>query len=305
MRVITKKLEKYNQLAAHKFALGTAQFGMNYGIANKDGRPSEAEAKAMLDLCRSHHINLIDTAIAYGDSELCLGNCGVGEFQVVTKLPKLPEDRINIFSWVEEEIEASLGRLGISSVYGVLCHHPQDLIGQDGVHIFESLKKLKEKGLIKKIGISIYSPNNLGEILGRYAIDIVQAPLNLVDRRLIESGLLGQLNTRGVEVHVRSIFLQGLLLLSASKIPAQFSQWNCLWNIWQNWLLKERISPAEACIAYVLGIQGIDKIIVGADSCAHLLEIIQLGSKGSKLSFFPDISSTSESLINPSQWKLK
>ena len=167
-----------------KIAIGAAQFGMPYGVANKTKNFNIDNIKEIVRWAEKNKIDLIDTAILYGDSERNLGFAGVSNFKVVTKLPPLVNDQQDPSKGINEQIDASLNRLKIQKLYGVLLHKADDLLGSNGDEIYEALNKLKpEKSL--KIGISIYDFQILNKILDRYDIDIVQAPFNLFDRRLV------------------------------------------------------------------------------------------------------------------------
>ena len=131
--------------------------------------------------------------------------------------------------------------------------------------------------------------------------DLVQCPFNLIDRRLVSSGWLKTLKNSGVEVHVRSSFLQGLLLLPRNKIPQNFETWSSLWDLWHVWLEENAVSPIEACLAYALTESNIDQIVVGVDSAKQIQEIIR-AMETPLIYSFPDISSLDDSLINPSNW---
>ncbi len=304
LRIIEKKLAKFSNNQSSRLALGTAQFGLDYGVANKYGQVPEEEVGAILDLCRSNRVNTLDTAIAYGESESSLGKLRVDGFKVVTKLPALPKSCLNIAAWVQEETAASMIRLRVTKIYALLLHHPQDLFGPFGENIYHALQDLKTGGLVEKIGVSIYDPSDIDKILKKFSVDIVQAPFNLIDRRLYESGKLSQLKDLEIEVHVRSIFLQGLLLMPIEKIPHQFSKWGDLWTLWNQWLNEVNLTALEACLAYALSFKEIDKIVVGTDNLLQLKQLISLASKSKPLLDFPDLRSSCEDLINPSRWKL-
>lgn len=286
-----------------RLALGTVQFGLNYGVANRTGQVSMAAAQEMLTLARSSQINMVDTAIAYGDSEKILGELGVVDMSVITKLPAMPPGCADVAKWMETEFTQSLSRLGLSAVYGLLLHRADLLTNQSGVdrEVWAGLQKLKNQGLVKKIGVSVYSPRELDNIAADYAIDIVQAPLNLIDQELIASGWLDRLKEAGVEVHTRSAFLQGLLLMDRLEIPEKFSKWDAVWDRWQAWQKSEGISALEACLAFPQSIKGVDRVVVGADSAAQLAQIIQAANVQIPKAF-PEIRQTSEQLINPSLW---
>ena len=284
-----------------RLALGTAQFGMAYGIANRSGQISRSAAKTMLRLAKANGIDTLDTAIDYGESEACLGEVGTSGFRVVTKLPKVPEDCADISLWVHEQINASLARLGVNVVYGLLLHRPEQLLEPAGEALYQALQDLKESGRVQKVGISIYAPNELDALIKRYRFDLVQAPFSLVDRRLHATGWLKRLKDEHIEVHTRSVFLQGLLLMSRKDIPQKFSPWTELWNRWHEWLSLRNTSPLQTCLAFPLSYQEIDRVIVGADTATQLGQII-ISSQEEMTPDFPDIHCDEGNLINPSRW---
>lgn len=284
-----------------RLALGTAQFGMAYGIANQNGQVTQSTAKAMLELAATQGINTLDTAIAYGESEICLGAAGVKGFKVITKLPPIPAGCGDVNQWVHEQIDASLARLGVEKVYGLLLHRPEQLLGTDGNALYQAMHRLKENGQVQKIGVSIYAPIELEALSQRFRFDLIQAPFNLVDRRLSSSGWLRRLKDEGIEVHTRSAFLQGLLLMPLLAIPPKFTPWSELWNKWHDWLACHSISAIQACLAYPLSFPEIDRVVVGADSVNQLEQIID-AALGAAPGDFPDLCCKEENLINPGRW---
>jgi aryl-alcohol dehydrogenase-like predicted oxidoreductase len=286
-----------------RVALGTVQFGLSYGVANQVGQVSRASAKAMLELAAGHGVDTLDTAIAYGESEACLGEAGTGRFKVVSKLPALPDGCTAVDAWVQEQLALSLARLGACSLYGLLLHRPDQLLEAGGAALYRALQRLKETGQVEKIGISIYDPRQLDILLPPHKFDLVQAPLNLVDRRLHASGWLQRLKDEGVEVHTRSAFLQGLLLMPKPAIPARFAPWTELWDRWHAWLASHELSAVQACLAYPLSLAGVSRVVVGADSVGQLSEILLAGAAGS-CHDFPDLQCDAEDLINPARWSL-
>jgi aryl-alcohol dehydrogenase-like predicted oxidoreductase len=284
-----------------RLALGTAQFGLSYGIANKTGQVTRQEAKAMMQLALANHMDTLDTAIAYGDSETRLGEVDTHGFKLVTKLPALPDDCADVSTWVRQQFRSSLSRLGVTSAYGVLLHRPDQLFSPNGIALYQSLQALKDNGQVQKVGISIYSPNELSALASHYSFDLVQAPFNLVDRRLHSSGWLHRLKDNGVELHTRSAFLQGLLLISQPDMPAKFAPWRELWNKWYLWLAKSNSSAVQACLAFPLSYPEIDRVVVGADSHGHLAQIVNAANYRLK-SVLPDLHCEDENLINPVNW---
>lgn len=288
-------------MSLNKLIIGTAQFGTNYGIANEQGKINKTQQKAILDFAHNIGIDTLDTAIDYGDSEINLGNYGVSNFKLITKIPPIPKNLNNVSEWISENVKNSLKRLGLRSIYGLLMHRSDHLLRYDG-EVYKCLRSLKDLGLVKKIGVSIYSPNELEDIMANTSIDIVQAPINLIDRRLQDTGWLNKLKKKEIEIHARSIFLQGLLLMPITKIPKKFSPWKNLWNEWHTWQNNHsNIKPLQACIGFVNSLAEIDYIVVGVDSFSQFKEITEVKKDLNKIDF-PNISCNDEKLLYPSNW---
>ncbi|MDB3890689.1 aldo/keto reductase [Gammaproteobacteria bacterium] len=286
-----------------RLALGTAQFGMKYGISNASGKVSQEDGKAILKYAVSSGIDTIDTAMAYGDSEQVLGKLGVDAFKVVTKLPEIPDHITDIEGWVTKVVKDSAFRLGVESLYGLLLHRPGQLFESKGVKILTALRLLKESGVVKNVGVSVSSPSEFDALFDMYDFDVVQCPFNLVDRRLVNSGWLRKLNTAGIEIHTRSSFLQGLLLMPRHSVPIKFKAWNILWDDWDRWLRANKTSPIHACLSYALSFPEINRVVVGVEMQSQLEEIIGVVT-GASISSYPDISCDSTDLINPANWNI-
>jgi aryl-alcohol dehydrogenase-like predicted oxidoreductase len=283
----------------NRLALGTAQFGQDYGVANRSGQVSFDQIKESLHIAALHGVNTLDTAITYGNSESLIGQIGVEKFRVITKLPEIPRG-VDVQEWIKSQVMTSLGRLNTSSVYGLLLHRPQQFHGSFGLEILSALKTLKEKGIINKIGVSIYNPEDLDGLPLEH-IEIVQAPYNILDLRLFTSGVAKKLKDLGVELHTRSAFLQGLLLMPATDRPAKFKRWDDLWSKWDAWLRDHDISAKQACLGFVLSQKEIDRVIVGFDSSLQLKELLEIASKES-LNDWPIFEESDLNLLNPSHW---
>ena len=286
-----------------RIALGTVQFGIHYGISNiNKGRVDQTEVEVILDYAKLSEIKTLDTAISYGESEDSLGKAGVDNWDVVTKLPKLPSSCTDIFSWVESQVTESLSRLKISKVYGLLLHCPMQLTESVGVDLWCALQKVKHIGLVDKIGFSISSPGELDTLWPLFKPDLVQVPYNVIDRRFEESGWLRCMYKNSVEVHVRSIFLQGLLILPKEDRPLKFDPWKNLWTRWDKWLNSENITAQQACLRFALSNQYIDKVVIGVDNIEQLKQI--LSSSLEPLLVPEEFSEADLNLINPSHWSL-
>lgn len=284
-----------------KLALGTVQFGMKYGVANSAKRVSQADALAILKQASLLGINMLDTAIAYGDSEEVLGKFAQTGQNIVTKLSAVPETERDVRNWVIGQFEGSLERLRACRVYGFLLHRPDQLLGPNGSAIYDTLTELKARGRVLKVGVSIYSPDELEPLLERFDLDLVQAPLNILDRRILETGWAGRLKENGIELHTRSAFLQGLLLMPKDQRPAKFDRWASIWDEWGQWLAETGLTPLQACLRFAVQQSLVDRVLIGVDSTEQLLEII--GAVDGTIEQFPNFEELRDArLINPATW---
>ena len=288
-----------------KLALGTVQFGMDYGI-NSGIKVEQNEVLKIVNLARKSGIKLIDTAQLYGSSEKVLGNVNTVDFDIVTKSRAFEQDIINEneANLVINDLDHSLKLLKQKSLYAFLVHHGEDLLKPGGEMIFNKLQILKEQGLVKKIGFSAYIDNQLIKIIERFDIDIIQLPMNILDNRLINNGLLNKLYSRGIEIHTRSVFLQGLLLMDMDKRPKYFDRWSNLWKFWYEWLTDNKLSPLEASIRYMISKPEISRVLVGVDNKDQLKNIIN-ASDGNIPTIPEELTTDDPDLLNPGNWVIK
>jgi hypothetical protein len=213
----------------------------------------------------------------------------------------VPDDCADVGAWVKQQLIASLSQLGITDVYGLLLHRSEQLLGPHGAALYQALQVLKDNGHVQKVGISIYSPSELAALTPYYRFDLVQSPFNLVDQRLFKTGWLKRLKDDDVEIHTRSAFLQGLLLMVEVEMPDKFSKWGGLWQKWHRWLADHDSSSVQACLAFPLSFPEIDRVVVGADSVSQLAQIVS-AEKSQPISELPDLQCEDENLINPANW---
>jgi aryl-alcohol dehydrogenase-like predicted oxidoreductase len=285
----------------NKIALGTAQFGLPYGINNQNGALENEEIKKIFELAHQNGVQLLDTAPVYGDAEEKIAKFSEDRFKIITKLPARAAGVAYSSDWLTETIDASMTRLKTTRLEGILLHKPADLLQKDGDSFFADLQKLKQEGRIGKIGISIYTPSELDTLFQTYHFDIVQAPFNILDRRMIDSGWLKRLAGEGTEVHVRSVFLQGLLLIPSADRPLKFARWASLWEKYDTWLAENGLTPLEACIRYALSFPEINNVIVGIDSLDHLRKILK-AADGAYPVIPADLATNDTDLLNPLSW---
>tara|TARA_B110000467_G_C18261295_1_gene446463 strand:+ start:147 stop:1019 length:873 start_codon:yes stop_codon:yes gene_type:complete len=284
-----------------RLALGTVQFGLPYGVASSGNGVADDDVDAILSAAWKIGIDTLDTAILYGKCEQLLGKIGIDQWHVITKLPDIPEACQDVTSWVEDCVMGSLKRLGVSKLYGLLLHNSQQLLSSQGKALYQALLAIQGQGRVEKIGISIYGPDELDIIWPSYQFDLVQAPLNILDRRLVSSGWLARLHQAGAEVHVRSVFLQGLLLMDAANRHEKFNRWQSLWDDWHCWLKNQALTPIEACLGIAISQPEVNRVVVGVDSLDQLQEIIECAKNA--VTIAPEfLMSNDLDLINPSRW---
>lgn len=294
-----------------KLAIGTAQFGMNYGIANQRGQTPAAEVARILEIAAAHQVGGIDTAPAYGTSETILGQVLPPQhrFNLVTKTPRFAHSSISRqdAAELEQTFYQSLQRLRQKAVYGLLIHHVDDLLVPSGDRLIDKVLQFKAQGLVKKIGISVYTETQISAVLEKYNIDLIQLPINVFDQRLLESGCLRHLRSQGVEIHARSVFLQGLLMMAPEQLPEYFRSIQTHFRMYLEALKQWGKTPLEAALEFVVNLDEIDATVIGIDGSHQLLEILGVLQNFSDRPLSRDYSQFAlmdHSVLNPANWKL-
>tara|TARA_B100000787_G_C16194867_1_gene300021 strand:- start:739 stop:1602 length:864 start_codon:yes stop_codon:yes gene_type:complete len=286
-----------------RLAIGTAQFGSDYGVSSAPGRLSTSAIKSILRLARKSGIDTLDTAAAYGDSEEILGSIGVSNWRIVTKVPRYDVKPANIRSWLMGHVQNSLEMLNVDHISSLLLHDASALLKSGGRELAQALMEVKKVGLVNNIGYSIYSPKDLPSLLSILRPDLIQVPLNIFDQRIIRTGWLRRLADEGIEVHVRSIFLQGLLLMEPNSRPAYFGEWAYLFNVWDRLIDSMGVTRAAACIGFISQHADISRAIVGIDSISHLEQVLDV-SRQPVVIDANGLYSEDSGLIDPFNWRV-
>ena len=283
----------------NRIVLGGAQLGLPYGILNGGETLSREEVARILDTAVDHGIDSIDTAIAYGQSESIIGETSQNRFNIISKLPPLPVDISNVSEWVHSQVQGSLSRLKCTSLDALLLHRPQDLTGAQGAELYAAIGSLMAEKMIHRFGVSIYSPEDLEGIIGTFDIHVVQAPLNVFDRRIL--GVTDQLSALNIEVHVRSVFLQGVLIANPINRPQRFEPWSEHFALFDEWVHSSGVSAMACCMGFALQQPGIAKLVIGTTSAESLDEIMN-SIPNSVLEAPTHLQSSVEQLIDPRFW---
>ena len=282
--------------------LGTAQIGLNYGISNKIGQPSIEQAREILDTAYDKGIRILDTATAYGESEKVVGELNQNRFEIISKLPDLSKiDYSENYNEVSVLLQKTLENTQQQQLCAYLLHSIDNL-KINGKALWRRIQDLKEKGLTKKIGYSLYSPKQLDLYFDQYKPDIVQIPMNILDREFQKTGWLNKLKDNGVEIHVRSVFLQGLLLMEYENQMLKFPHYKNTWDLFKNELNLFGGSALDYCLGFIKGVKEVDEIVIGANSDSELKEI--MASQAMFNSAPIELVSSDVKLIYPFNWKI-
>jgi aryl-alcohol dehydrogenase-like predicted oxidoreductase len=257
-----------------QLALGTAQFGLDYGITNTRGRVPHDEAAALLKQAWDGGVRVVDTAQAYGNSEEVLGAAMRNPWRVVTKTLPLRSDRVDedAVARVDAAFTQSLRHLG--KVDTLLVHHAHDLLVPGGERLFAWLQDRKHRGDVSRIGVSVYEGSEIAALLDRFAFDVVQLPASVADQRLIVDGSIARLHAAGIEVHVRSLFLQGLLLAEPKFAAERFPERRYWFEEFHSECAKQGVSPQAACFAFFKSHREFSTAVVGVSSSAELSQLL-------------------------------
>lgn len=281
-----------------KVTLGTVQFGIQYGISNTHGVPSDSELKSIFSVANELGIQQLDTAKAYGTAEERIGEWSDNKFKIITKFPKVDSNEM-----LEEALSESLLKLKVDSIYGYLAHNADVLI--EHPELWKTLLEAKRLGKIKKIGYSLYTPEQLETLLEMNCVpDLVQLPYSILDRKFEEQ--LQVLKEIGVEVHVRSVFLQGLYFLNPNQLPEKLQPLQSSLLEINDLCIQNNVSVAAAAINYVISNPNIDQLVIGVETATQLRENIELitswKSSPELFSRVEAIKIKDKSLLNPVNW---
>lgn len=295
-----------------RLGLGTAQFGLAYGIANASGRTPEPEVRAIVARAREAGVQTLDTAPRYGDAERVLGRLGaeLAEFRIVTKTAAhvAAEDvagegsaRADIGPALERALDASLADLGLRSVHGLLEHRASALLGAGGDVVWSAMQRARESGRVARIGASVYSPEELDALLERFELDLVQLPLNVLDRRFVARGRMERLQDLGVEVHSRSVFLQGALLAPPS-VSARVGGLAERVERFHARCAAQGWTPLAAALAGAIATPTIAAVLVGVEDVRQLNEILAAEVEQVDPGAFADLRCDDPAIVDPSRW---
>jgi aryl-alcohol dehydrogenase-like predicted oxidoreductase len=280
--------------------LGTAQFGAGYGITNSGGRLEDETVRGILEAAAAANIDLFDTAPDYGDAQSRLGSLrpsGTAP-RYVSKfgLPSGPLDASTL-------LDATLTALDVPSLYGILFHRVADLRDERAAEAWSALRGARGDGRVARIGASIYDIDDLAIVVERFPdLDLIQIPGNIVDGRLLEAPMLRELSLRGVEVHVRSAYLQGLLLAAPADVPDQLAGLRPAIVELRAVADSAGVSVLEIALGFLKNHELVDAVLVGALSATELRATTDAWNRIGESSPTVRVASVDKRLLDPRTW---
>lgn len=286
--------------SAHRLGLGTVQFGQAYGISNTRGRVPRSEVEAILRRAADTGIGTLDTAAGYGEAEQVLGDLQAltVPFRLVTKTIPLKHGLDAVLARARQSVET----LARKPVDLLLVHSASDLLGDGAQALWHGLLGLRDEGLFGGIGISAYVADNPAALARKYRPAAMQVPTSILDQRLLQSGALTEMKSLGVEVHARSIFLQGLLFLADDKLPPKLKGAAPHLTALRQRLKNAGTTPLAAALAFALSQPEIDVAVIGLTTVTELDEILAAAEKPAPRLDWSACALEDPLVLTPSLW---
>lgn len=288
----------------NKIILGTVQFGLDYGINNSNGKPSQDIVNELLDAAFDKQVRVLDTAEAYGDSQEVIGRYhkqSANQFEIITKFSSA---RTDLPIDIKERVKANIETLGVDRLYCYMFHNYADFKAYYSA--FENnILGLKEDGLIKKLGVSIYNNEELEDLLNYETIDVIQLPFNLLDNAKQRASALKVAKSKGIEIHTRSVFLQGLFFKDLATIPEKIKPISNSLKEIKEIAKSNDIELSRLAINYAYQQDFIDNVLIGVDTVKQLnenLQLIENPISKEVMGKIDEINIVEKLLLNPSNW---
>jgi aryl-alcohol dehydrogenase-like predicted oxidoreductase len=291
-----------------RLVLGTAQHGMQYGIANKTGQPAFHTVESMVAEAWIQGVREFDTAQAYGESESVLGrvlsSLGITrQARVISKLhPMLDHQDSNALG---SALQQTLARLGQARLYGLMLHR-ENLLDLWDAGLNETLNSFVDSGLVEHIGVSVYTPQAAVRALERSDIDLVQMPSNILDRRFEKAGVLREAQRCGKQIYIRSVFLQGLLLMSVDDLPESMQFAISVLERLEDFSRETGFSQKQLALGYVRSVYPAQKVVLGCETLQQVTDNLKLWSTELPEEIIAalrgEFKNIDEKIINPSLW---
>jgi len=282
-----------------KLGLGAAQFGLDGGAPHR-GRSPETEVREMLILAAKAELRVLDTGAASSHGEAVLGAVSPRPSPFAITVKAARGDRGG--DYVEAEARASLRRLGVERADAIVVQCAGDLFSASGLATWERLKALRDAGLFARIGISAYVSDDPVGLARRFKPDLIQAPASLLDQRLLTDGSLARVRDMGIAVHLRSIFLNGLLFLPPDRVPSQIRGAAARLSRARRMIAEGRSDPLQAALGFALSRPEANTVIVGAATAAELSAVLAAAASPPPDLDWDDMALDDPQALDPPRW---
>lgn len=292
-----------------RLGLGTAQFGLDYGVSNARGKVPRSEVQRILDLAAASAVPVLDTAPSYGDSEAAIGTVLArgADFRVVTKTPVFDGETIgrDDVRLLIETFRRSRETLQRERLHALLFHRAADILKPGGGLLVDAALRLIESGEVAKIGVSVYTAAEIDRVLELFTPDVVQLPINVFDQRLIASGHVSRLRELGSEIHVRSVLLQGLLLMEPRRLPRYLEAYSGHMSRYFEAVSAAGLTALEAALGFAMSVDA-DIALIGVTSVGELDEALRCAARAPGPAALPyELFALDDAgLLDPSRWQL-
>jgi aryl-alcohol dehydrogenase-like predicted oxidoreductase len=291
-----------------KLGLGTVQLGLKYGIRQHDQKPPSLKTcHEIVTQALNSGITTLDTAFEYGHSEVTLGSVpATRQFpKIITKTPKFRSGTLfqSTAKLLKQAYAISLETLGLDSCYGLMIHDANNLKQPGGDYLADAMMELRAGGLVTKIGVSVYDPEETFDLFSKFDFNLVQIPFNIADQRFLSSGSLEWLKSRAIEVHARSAFLQGVLGMSARELPNGLDAFAQTLNELQRRCSEFGYKAEAACLQFAIQSSNIDSVVVGVNTLDQLNQLVEWSNVPLPGDFdITPLPVLDPTLLNPSTW---
>lgn len=291
----------------NKICIGVPQFSGNYGITNKDKKKFKSEElKTFFYHLRKNKINFIDTALSYKKAEESIFSSKIdtSKMEIITKIPK-PNKKINYEKFILKEITKSKKKFKIKRFNTILLHNCNRINKSEILEVLGIFKILKQKNLTKYVGFSIYNLKEYNKIIKFFTPDILQVPANVFDRTFLKKSFLDNIKKKKIKLHIRSIFLQGLILANTQLIRKRFIKWEDIFHKWHKYCISKKTSKIDLATNFILSFSSINRIVVGFYNKNELIEFLKIKKRKVKLpNFVKNNKKGIEKLIKPYEWNI-
>ena len=284
-----------SQIYRNKLVIGGAQLGNKYGITNNK-KLSRQESIKILNFAKRKNINYVDLADSYKSQNILNVN-QLNKFNIIFKFhlkkKEIEEKKI------KKKIYDIYNKLNIKNFYCILLHDTMNYNNNELDIIFRSFYFFKKKNIVKNIGFSTYGTKFINKIISKYKIDVIQTTFNIFDSRILDEKIFSEIKKKKILLHIRSIFLQGVLLTRQRKVPEKLKNYKKYFSTWYKFLKLNKLKALNTCVNLALN-QNFDKVIVGVNSISELKEILKV--KKTKLKKKINLFNNKTNLINPYAW---